>query len=370
MADTVDEELRGIYYDPSHPAGYSGVEPLLKYVGRRFRPRAVKEWMQSQDTYTLHKPIRRKFNRNRYIVNNIDELWQADLNDMRSLAKYNDGFNYILAVIDVFSKHGFMVALKNKTGSSVVHAFDKIFKTSGRKPDNIQTDKGGEFTAREVKRFFKSHGINYYTTKNPDTKAAVVERWNRTIKTRMWRYLTHHNSYRYIDVLDDLVKAYNNSRHRTIKMAPVEVNDENVLEVWYNMQPRRAKKVKPKFKVGDTVRITKEKRFFQKGYETKWSEELFTINRVISHARPVYELADLRGEVLDGYFYEPELQLVRVTKDRLYKIDKIVGTKGKGRSKLYLVKWKGYPSQFNSWVPASELVRLDNGGSVLPDVTE
>ena len=361
MAGAVDSYLGGIYYDPSHPAGYSGAEPLIKYVGRRFDPQTVKEWLRSQDTYTLHKPIRRNFKRNRYIVNNIDQLWQADLNDMRSLSKYNDGVNYLLAVIDVFSKYGFMVPLKNKSGATVVKAFDSIFKSTGRTPDNLQTDKGSEFTSAETKRLFKSHDINYYTTKNPDVKAAVVERWNRTIKTRMWRYLTHKNTYRYIDVLDDLVKAYNKSKHRTIKMAPVDVSDERVLEVWRNMRPKQIKAGKPKFRVGDTVRITREKKFFQKGYETKWSEEMFKIKRVVTHIKPVYELEDLNGEVLDGYFYEPELQRVKIEQGRLYKIDKIVSTDGKGRSKRYLVKWKGYPSQFNSWVPASDLVKLEHG---------
>lgn len=354
----MEKLLRKIYYNPAHPAGFAGVNPVLRYTKGKMTPNEVKYWLQTQDTYTLHKPTRLKFKRNSYIVNNIDQCWQADLNDMRGLAIYNDNFKYILAVIDVFSKYGFMVLLKDKSGLSVKKAFEQIFSVSGRTPENLQTDKGSEFTSSDVRRFFKNHDINYFTTKNPDVKAAVVERWNRTIKTRMWRYLTFKNTYRYIDILDKIVQAYNKANHSTIKMAPVDVNESNVLQVWRNIYKKKFIKTKPKYKLGDFVRISKERRTFEKGYETKWSEELFKIIKVIKHPSPVYGLEDLKTTPIDGYFYESEIQQVRFVGDHVFKIDKILSTKGKGRSKQYLVKWKGYSNEFNSWVPASQLVRI------------
>jgi hypothetical protein len=354
----MNQVLSKIYYNASHPAGFAGARAVLKYTKGKYSANKVKEWLQSQDTYTLHKPVKIKFKRNKYITNNIDQLWEADLNDMRGLSQYNDGVKYLLSVIDVFSKYGFLVPLKNKTNTCVQEAFENIFKHSGRKPEHLRTDKGTEFNGKNILDFFKKNGINYYTTKNPDVKAAVVERWNRTIKTRMWRYLTHNNTYRYIDVLDDIVNAYNNSVHTTIRMAPAEVNETNVLQVWKNLFSKQTNYTKPRFKVGDTVRIVKERKHFEKGYETKWSEEIFTVHRIIKHPRPAYELQDLNYETIDGYFYEDEIQKVTVPKTKTFKIDKILDTKGKGSSKKYLVKWKGYSSAFNSWIPASQLVTL------------
>lgn len=352
--------LRRIYYNPSHPAGFAGAHTVLNQTRGNLKPKDVKNWLQFQDTYTLHKPARINFKRNRYIVNNIDQYWQADLNDMRGLAPYNDKVQYILAVIDVFSKYGFMVPLKNKSGSSVKKAFEQIFLKSGRKPENLQTDKGTEFTSRNVTSFLKNNDVNFFTTKNPDVKASVIERWNRTIKTKMWRYLTFKNTYRYVDVLENLVETYNNTTHSTIKMAPEEVSDKNVLQVWQNLYRKNMTKERSKFKLGDFVRISKERKTFEKGYHSKWSEEVFKIIKVIKHPRPVYQLQDLNKKSIDGYFYEPEIQKVGVKSQQAFKIDKILHTKGKGRSKQYFVKWKGYPSEFNSWVSASQLIRISN----------
>lgn len=239
-----------------------------------------------------------------------------------------------------------------------MNLFESIFNADNRKPQNLQCDKGREFVSLLSKNFFKKHNVNFYTTRNPDTKSAVAERFLKTIKTRMWRYFTYKNTFRYIDILQALMRAYNHTVHSSIKMAPVKVDDENILKVWRALYSKKNKYVAPKMKVGDTVRISREKKHFAKGYESNWTEEIFTVSRVIKHPCPVYELKDLAGEVIDGAFYEQELQKVIVPKNRTYKIEEIVEMKGSGSSKKVLVKWKGYPSKFNSWVSASEIVNL------------
>ena len=140
-----------------------------------------------QDTYTLHKPARRH-RRNRVIVGEIDELWQMDLADMQAIAAENDGYRYLLVCIDVFSKFVWVIPLKTKTGPALVTAFKKILE-SGRKPQKIQTDQGTEFFNKHFKDLMKEEEIQLYNTYN-ETKASVVERVIRTLKTRMWRYFT------------------------------------------------------------------------------------------------------------------------------------------------------------------------------------
>ena len=294
----------------------------------------------------LHKPVRRKFNKRRVLVSGINKIWAADLADMKAFSKYNQGYNFILVVIDIFSKYGWMIPLKNKEGKTVASALKTIFKE--RKPEKMWVDKGKEFYNKDVKDL-----IELYSTENEE-KSSVVERWIRTMKEKMWKYFTDNNTYTYMDILPDLVNDYNNTRHSSIKMTPVEASKKkNELTVWRNLYPDRLKihDINPKFSVGDKVRISKKKKTFEKGYTTRWTEEIFTITK-IKHASPVtYKIVDLNGEEIDGTFYEPELQK---TSQQLFRIEKVI-EKGKNKS---LVKWKGYSDKFNSWIDNKDIVNL------------
>ena len=271
----------------------------------------------------LHKTVRRKFKRRRVLVSGIDKIWAADLADMQAFSKFNRGIKYLLAVIDVFSKYGYLIPLKDKKGKSVASALKTIFKE--RKPEKMWVDKGKEFYNKDVKEL-----IELYSTENEE-KSSIVERWIRTMKEKMWKYFTDNNTSVYIDILPDLVKDYNNTRHSSIKMTPVEASQKkNELMVWRNLYPDRLKNIdiNPKFSIGDEVRISKKKKTFEKGYTTRWTEEIFTITK-INHTSPVtYKSADLNGEEIDGSFYEPELQK---TSQQLFRIEKVI-EKGKNKS--------------------------------------
>ena len=294
----------------------------------------------------LHRPIKRKFKKRRVIVNGIDKIWAADLADMTAFKDYNDGYTFLLLVIDIFSKYGYLIPLKNKKGETVAEALKIIFEK--RKPEKLWTDKGTEFYNKNVKKL-----IELYSTENEE-KSSIAERWVRTIKEKMWKYFTDNNTYKYIDVLPDLVEDYNNTVHSSTKLTPKEASKKkNELTVWRNLYPDRFKKydIIPKFSVGDEVRITKKKKVFEKGYTTRWTEEIFTITEIQNTNPVTYKLADLQGEEIKGTFYEPELQK---TEQQIFRIEKVI-KKEKGRS---LVKWKGYSDKFNSWVDNKDLIDL------------
>ena len=294
----------------------------------------------------LHKPIRRKFKKRRVLVGGIDKIWTADLADMSALSKDNHGYTFLLLVIDTFSKYGWVIPLKDKKGKTVADALKTIFEE--RKPEKLWTDKGKEFYNKDVKDL-----VEIYSTENEE-KSSVVERWIRTIKEKMWKYFTDNNTYTYIDILPDLVEDYNNTKHSTIKMTPVEASKKkNELTVWRNLYPDRLKihDLRPKFSVEDEVRISKKKKTFEKGYTTRWTEEIFTITKIQNTNPITYKIADLKGEEIDGTFYEPELQK---TSQQVFRIEKVI-EKGKNKS---LVKWKGYSDKFNSWVDNKNLIDL------------
>jgi len=281
-------------------------------------------------------------------VNGIDKIWAADLVEMQAFSKFNRGVRYLLTVIDVFSKYGWMLPLKEKTGKSVADAFKEIFKKSKRKPEKLWTDKGRELYNKDVKEL----GVELYSTENEE-KSSVTERWNRTMKEKMFKYFTAKNINRYIDVLDDFVSKYYNTRHYSIKMTPVEASKkENEVRVYRNLYPDSTRRpMRVKFKTGDKVRILKKKGLFEKGFALNWTEEVFTVSK-IQRTNPVtYKIPDYNGEEIQGTFYEQELQK---TSQEVFRIEKIV-KKGKTKS---LVKWKGYPESLNSWVDNKGLIKV------------
>lgn len=360
----IEKDLKKLFYKIEHPASYGTAQALVDASHHKYNIDDVQNWLKSQDAYTLHKPRRLHFQRQRYFVTGMNQLWQSDLCDLTSIHKNNDGIKFLVCVIDVLSKRAKVYAVKNKTGKNIKEAFAVFFQ--GEKPESLMTDKGREYRNTEFQSYLKKNNVHYFTSQNPDTKAAIIERFIRTFKTKLWKYFTHSGSYRYIDNLQKFVQSYNNKIHSSIKMAPNSVNASNVFTAWQNLYSSQGRYPKidysivkrPKLSLGDHVRITKEKFHFAKGFETNWSDELFIIHSIKQTNPVLYTLVDLQSVQIEGSFYEQELQSVKVKKDSKYKIEKILQTKGKGKNKLHLIKWRGYTDAFNSWIKASDLTTI------------
>ena len=173
----------------------------------------------------LHKPRRVRFPRRRVHVKGIDQIWSSDLVDMSAFSKDNHGVKYLLTIIDVFSKYAWVMPLKSKTGKDITKAFDYIIEGSGRKPSRLWVDKGTEFYNQTFKKYLEQNDIQMYSTHN-EGKAVVVERFNRTIKTRMWKYFSANSTTRYFDILPALLQQYNHSVHRSTGMTPHDASQK------------------------------------------------------------------------------------------------------------------------------------------------
>jgi hypothetical protein len=236
--------------------------------------------------------------------------------------------------------------MKTKTGKEVTEAFLQILNE--RKCHMLQTDKGTEYLNSTFQSMLKRNDIHFYTSENEDLKAAVVERFNRTLKTKMFKYFSYKNTLKYTDVLDDLLHSYNNTYHRSIGMTPSQVDTSNENTIAKRLYPIKPKP-KWKFDVGDKVRISKAKRVFKKGYLPNWTDELFTIVERFPTHPVTYALKDYGGEDIKGKFYEFEIQKV-IKEDDVYDVEKILKTRKRKGKTQHLVKWKGYPDKFNSWI--------------------
>ena len=208
-----------------------------------------------------------------------------------------------------------------------------------------------------MRELLEKNNITLYSTENEE-KSSVCERWNRTIKTKMWKQFTVQGNTVYLDILPKILEQYNNTKHSPIKMTPVEASKKkNENTVYFNLYGDMEQLLsKPKFKIGDKVRISKYKRkVFDKGYTPNWTEEIFLVDKIQSTNPITYRLKDLNNEEIQGSFYEPELL---PAKQDVFRIEKVIRRDYK--KKQALVKWLGYSDDFNSWIPLSSLQELCN----------
>ncbi|XP_046750602.1 uncharacterized protein LOC124413859 [Diprion similis] len=284
----------------------------------------------------LHKPARRDYPRRRVDVRGIDETWQADLVDMITYAGQNKGYKYMLTIIDIFSKYAWAVPIKSKSGDDVTKAIESVL-VQRRVPKKLHVDRGTEFYNSKFGSLMTRYGVKLYSTK-------------------MWTQFSMQGSYKWLDILSDLVLTYNNTKHRTIRMKPSDVmvaNERQLLRQAYG--GLRAIPIKPtKFRTGVEVRISKFKNVFEKGYTPNWTTEIFTISRVENTHPLTYNLKDYQNQPIAGGFYEQEL--LKVEHPDIYLVEKVL----KKREKKLYVEWLGFNCTHNSWINESDVLRYGN----------
>lgn len=227
----------------------------------------------------------------------------------------------------------------------------------------MQTDEGKEFYNKQVQDLLEEWGIHHYSTKG-ESKAAVVERFNRTLKERTYRWMTATGSLRYLPYLQSIVDDYNSSMHLATGMAPIDVDDSNADKIWKRLYGGISHMVKPYlYCEGDFVRTTKllgkYKRLYGgygglRSFKGAWSREVYT---VISRSRQIdgvnyYTLEDWQGKRVPGRFYEPQLQKVQGTPNK-WKVSEKIKYRGKGDKRQVLVNWQGMTPEFQTWIPVS-----------------
>ena len=311
-------------------------------------------------TRELHKTARRKFRRRKVITHAVDSIWAADLLDLQRYAKTNKNYNYLLMVIDTFSKYGWVIPLKNKSGSTVANAFEQLFLENGGVPNKLWTDKGTEFFNRNVDRVLKTNGVTLYTTENEE-KSCIVERWIRTFMKKLYTYFDTNRHTEYLKILPVLVSKYNNTKHRSIGCTPEEARDpynyQTVFDTLYPEQKNPKKVLKNRkavFSVGDNVRLSVVKDKFEKGYFPNWTEQLYVIDGINLTDPITYKVKSLNGEEIKGSFYKEQLQKSNQT---VFRIEKTIGkVRMRNGIREIRVKWSGYGNEFNEWIPEKDVV--------------
>ncbi|KAL3104039.1 hypothetical protein niasHT_022865 [Heterodera trifolii] len=308
--------LEFLYKDLSSPVAFTSVEPLLREA-RKSQPKInrtdVQNYLATQRTYTLHRQAKRRYRRLPTLAPGLHTEWQADLAILDRLGKQNRGYSYLLVCIDTLSRQVFVEPVKTKTSTNMIRAFGRIFKRSKYIPWKVLTDQGKEFTARAVQQFFRAKDVEHFCMlTSPQFHAGMAERANRSIKERLYRYFTERNTYKWIDVVQDFVRAINHSPNSSIGMRPADVNFKNAEALRQKLHDAAENVVrsKPKYRVGDRVRIEKYKHVFQKGYLPRFTNELFTVVEVHTERSPVvYRLRDDHNEIISGTVEQQFMQV-------------------------------------------------------------
>ena len=232
-------------------------------------------------------------------------------------------------------------------------AFKAILeRVKPRRPERLQTDKGKEFYNAQFKKVLGN--IEHFSSES-DQKAAGVERWNRTLKSMMFRYMRHKNTEKWTDILQHFVDSYNVSKHSRLGTSPSEALKMDNAQLYHMLYGTKATKGPPPkatkrdLLVGQKVRITQARWPFTKGYWGGWTLEHFMVSEVLTRYHlKIYKLAEENGSAINGIFYRHELEPIS---DNTYYIEKILQTRGN----QHLIKWLGWPKEYNSWIKKTDI---------------
>ena len=304
----------------------------------------------------IHSRVRNPKEYRKVLVNEINEIFSIDLVEMQEFENVNNGYRYILTVIDLYSRYAWAIPMINKTALETVKALQTIINESSKPPKKLWCDNGKEFKNKQVDILLKKYNIEIYSTYG-NAKAATIERFNRSLKELMFKMFSLNSNRIWYDKLNELLNIYNNRTHKGIEnKTPYNVyhNDINIKSNYTDDK----QKTTTKFKINDRIRISYQKGVFDKGYLPNWSWEIYKIKQILDTKPTTFIIEDENGITIKGSFYSEQIKKTS-QKDGVYLIQEIIKTKMLKGVKMGLVHWIGYdkPNQF-TWEPYSELKDL------------
>ncbi len=375
--------LDKLYTDPESVAGFAGLEKLYR-EGKKHDPDLkisdVANYLASQSVYTEYAPRRFKFLKRPVFISKPNHSLTADLADFQNLSTHNEGFKYVLFILDYFSRKLSTYPVRDKKSGTIAACFDAHLK---KNPNYkfIHVDEGGEFRGRANDRILRKYGLKQYFVKSRNHKAAVAERAIRTVKDKLYKILDYNNTKSYLAHMQRVVETYNRTPHRgLLNLTPNLVHkltDPDILgelsHVLYlnkfkNYSPRHLYNTTihgpspvpsvPRYKIGDHVKIlnSDSAEVFSKGYLPGYTKEIFVIRKIYKGPPLNYRISDLAGDRIDGTFYAQDFKKAILPTD--FQIEKILRSKKIGKTKHYLVSYKGWPTKFDEWLPAHRVYSI------------
>ena len=342
------------------PHSFGGKYRSYEYYNDHSK-QTIDEQFKKNDIYTKFYQYRKAKHHNPTYVYRKREQFQADVIKFPDplMLEASKNVANLLIVIDVFTKYVWLFPLKQITGINVAQCLQQLFQEN--KPEKFTTDAGKEFLNRKVQQILRDFDVKHFVARGR-SKAAVAERFNLSIQRLIYQLCRYHNTNDWTSdiILQRAKSIYLNRKHRTIKMTPTEAEDptnkSKLIQIYYEKYREADKtKKKPKFKIGDSVRISSLRTAFDRGYHQNFTTEVWTVSKVLDNlplAR--YIVKDEENEELNNVLNENEL--VAYQPSDVFQIDKVIGTRWRNGKKQFLVSWLHYDDKFNSWIPAENVV--------------
>jgi Integrase core domain len=306
--------LKRNYYDRAYKTSYTSKSTLIKNFKDKFPAKDIAEWADKQKNITRFAPAARRFPRQQIFAHKFNDIWMIDLASMQKFAKWNRNYKYFAVLTCCLSRFTYVFKLKSKKSDEVVDQLKKLFKKVKPKLA-MAADKGGEFSSKKYLDFLKSENIQDWKMQNTETKASLVEARIKLIKSRIYKNMAENDNKKWIDILDDSVRNVNETYTKNIGMSPAEaisdLKNEKIIflrlyskKVGWPTEPNS-------LKLGEKLRISHYKTVFRKGFLENFSEELFTLKKVIPRDNKInlLQLEDSDGEVIKGLFYPREVRI-------------------------------------------------------------
>ena len=322
----------------------------------------IRNFLASNEIFTRFKQHRKGRHYSPIYVYSVCELFQADVIFFTDseMVKVNNGYKYLFCCIDCFTKMAWVYPLKVNSCKAVMDCFKDILNKCGKKPQRLNSDRGSELICKDFETFLREQNIFHYLAYSI-RKCAIVERFNLSLQNLLYKIMAYNRSLAWTTFLDQAMQIYLTRIHSTIKMSPIDAEKKQNEKIVRNnlhqyFLKRGGTKQKPKLSVGDTVRIWRKRRTFQRGYDETFTREYFIIKKVLTNLPvPRYVLADSNGELIVGAFFSDELEPF-IPSDT-FEIE-VKDKRKRGKKVEYLVYYIGYPNTMDQWVSKSQLVKL------------
>ena len=350
-------------YSGNEPWSLGGIDRIHRHFKNKISKKDIKKILAESKVYTSYKKYIKPKKFSPIYVYSLRELWQADTVFFThpEMIKTNSGYKYLLTIIDCFSKIAYCEPMKKNDCSTALNIFKRAVEKLG-KPKKLNSDRGSEFMCQNFKKYLLENNIKHYVSYSA-RKAPIVERFNLTIQNLLYKLMSVNHTYAWTEYLDQALNIYHKRFHRTIRFSPIEADKiQNEVEVRANLikffHGRGIKKSVPKFSVGDSVKITKHRNAFHRGYDEENTIEYFNIKKVDNKlpGKPRYYLEDSVGEPIVGAFFEDEIVLFKP--GDFFDID-VIKERKKGKKKEFLITYIGYPKKFDEWISQEKMKQLD-----------
>ena len=345
-------------YLSDKPHSYGGKYRLYNIFKKGDVDRALK----NNNIYSRFKQHRKSKKYSPIYVYRKRELFQSDVVFFtnKEFVDVNHGYKYLFTTIDVFTKMAWVYPMKDNKCKTVMECFKDILDKCGEKPERLNSDRGSELICKQFEKYLKDNEIHHYLSYSL-RKCPVIERFNLTIQSLLYKIMRKNNSYELVRFLDQAMNIYLHRKHRTIKMSPMEAekneNGKKIRRTYFEKyRDANMKQQKAKFSVGDSVRIYKERGTFHRGYNEDFTEEIFTITKVLRNLPvPRFKIKEYSGNDVIRNFFQDEL--IHYNPPEFYEID-VLDTRGMGKKKEYLVHYRGWPNSYDEWKKASDMKYL------------